>query len=380
MPSTIRDQPDMRFADRFHMPEGTYLLSHSAGCQPIRTEAYLKEQFLTPWQNTGECWDSWLSVIHHFRCAIGQIIKAKADNICPVSNVSDGFYKFLTSLPFSTEKPTVLMHENAFPSLGFVIQGLKAQGFRLKLIPAAENANDPKIWDIYASEDVCAAMITHVHSNTGVRTTIPRITAPLKEKGIFTIVDIAQSVGVIPIDIENWQASAVSGSCLKWLCGGPGAGFMWVNQQIMEGLKPQSVGWFSHQNPFEFDINNFEYADDATRFWGGTPSIAPYITALAGLKEINSIGIDTIYKHNKRLQVIFAGAAGLNSDRFSLEDTGGTICLRLPAERSETLAQTFRNEDIRFDQRGHTIRLSFHIYNTETEAQKVGQLTRQHCA
>jgi selenocysteine lyase/cysteine desulfurase len=219
-----------------------------------------------------------------------------------------------------------------------------------------------------------------VHSNTGTRTHIPSITSLCREKDVFTVIDVAQSIGVIPIDIENWQANAVIGSCLKWLCGGSGAGFMWINQNILQDLKPQATGWFSHQNPFEFDISHFDYAHDATRFWGGTPPIAPYVTALAGIDEILTIGVDKVYRHNKHLQTKFANSAGLHEDILSLGNIGGTICLPIQPEKSEALATTFRNQGVRFDQRGHTFRLSFHIYNTETEAEEVGKLTRQHYA
>jgi selenocysteine lyase/cysteine desulfurase len=367
----------MNVADHFHMPEGIYLLSHSAGCQPKHTQQYIQQKMLEPWQQTGECWPSWLGVIEDFKEALSVTINSTTQNICPVNNVSEGFYKFLTALPYEKNKRTILMHEHAFPSMGFVAHALKANGFDLKFIDAKYPAHDPNIWRDHMSDDILAALITHVYSNTGVRTDIPQITAICNERNIYSIIDVAQSIGILPIDAHLWNSSAIIGSCLKWLCGGSVAGFMFINPDILTTLKPQMVGWFSHQNPFEFDIKHFKYAGSANRFWGGTPSVLPYVTALAGLDVIHEIGIEAIFEHNQALKMAFAHQTVLEYDEYTSQHVGGTICLTRSNTTTNSIEAALKSHNVQFDRRDNTLRLSFHIYNTENEARQVGDIIHQ---
>jgi selenocysteine lyase/cysteine desulfurase len=380
----------MSFANHFFMPDGIYGLSHSAGCQPRKTQDYLQHHALAPWKTQGECWDAWFGVIDDFRTNISRILNADASDICPISNVSEGFHKFLTSLPTALDhasssqfsasdasksiKNTVLIHENAFPSMGFVVQALKAQGYKLELIDANLPANDPAVWKQHIKETTLAALITHVHSNTGARSDIKPITDICKENGVYAVIDVAQSVCVMPIDIQSWGASAVIGSSLKWLCGGAGAGFIWIDPHLLPSLSPQSVGWFSHQNPFAFDIKHFEYANDANRFWGGTPSILPYAAANAGCDTMLEIGLAKIHRHNDQLKTAFLKRAQLETHFDGKGPIGGTLCLTFPTETINRIEQTMEKHTVHFDRRGDTLRLSFHIYNTLEEAHTVADM------
>ena len=64
---------------------------------------------------------------------------------------------------------------------------------------------------------------------------------------------------------------------------------------MVEHSTPIDVGWFSHENPFEMDIHDFRYAGDAMKFFGGTPSPAPFILANESLSLLESFGYEKIY-------------------------------------------------------------------------------------
>jgi len=149
--------------------------------------------------------------------------------------------------------------------------------------------------------DVAAAIFMHVHSNSGLVSPLPALAELAREAGIFSIADICQSAGIVPLDVTELGVDAVVRSCVKWLYCGPGAGFLWVAQGWLDRLGPPDRGWFSHAEPFAFDIADFRYASDALRFWGGTPSIAPYTLACVGLRTIGDIGVARIFRHNRAL-------------------------------------------------------------------------------
>lgn len=359
----------MEHRDHFHLVEGVYLLSHSVGLMTKRAAALVEEAYLEPWKTKGgDAWPQWLALIDEFRAALATCLGGQAACYCPQSNLSSALVKYLLALPCMGSPRRVLMHRNAFPSMGFAVEALKDFGISLDFLPDASDPCDPAIWNTALVDSNDIALITHVHSNTGAMSPVKAIIDICQAKGAGSIVDAAQSAGIVPINVADWSADMVMGSCVKWLCGGPGAGFMWINPAHIPSLTPRDVGWFSHDNPFEFDISSFKYASDAMRFWGGTPAIAPYALALGSLQTMNTIGVEAIWSHNRRLmrRALEAMPQAL-SDQINLTRNGGTLCLNVPAEElSNTLAR-LEKKRVQIDHRSTTIRASFHIYTTVDE-------------
>ena len=120
------------------------------------------------------------------------------------------------------------MHQDAFASMGFVVTGL-AQAYGLELVLIQDDPNSLDAWDMeLAKGNVLACLFTHVHSNTSIKSDLVQLVKLAKSHSTYALVDIAQSVGVVPVDSKEWGADAIFGSCVKWLCGGPGAGFMFI--------------------------------------------------------------------------------------------------------------------------------------------------------
>ena len=220
-------------------------------------------------------------------------------------------------------------------------------------------------WDEILTKDIRYAFITHVQSNTGVQLPVAEIIALARERGIITIIDVAQSAGVLPIDISSWNADFVIGSCVKWLCGGPGAGYLWANPGILAECEPIDVGWFSHEDPFEFDIHKFRFATDAKRFWGGTPSVLPYVIAQNSIELLCELGINNIRQHNTELtEIILENVPGKNIiNPVEVERRGGTLILNFSDKQSKVCEGLLKN-GIHFDARSQGLRISPHIYNS----------------
>lgn len=277
---------------------GTYLLSHSVGL-PVRGMREAVAGALDVWEHdTATVWPQWLDIIDGFRTSLARLLGADASSICPQSNVSSGLTKILGALrgTFDADQPIVLLTEDAFPSVGYVCEHA---GYEVRFIGAAENALDPATWRRHLS-NVDVAIITQVHSNTGELLPADAIAEVARVAGALSIVDTAQSVGVIPIDVSTMRADFIVGSCVKWLSGGPGAGWLWAHPDVIDRCEPTDVGWFSHNDPFEFDIHTFRYADDALRFWGGTPTILPYAAASHSIDVVAAVGVSEVREHNQQ--------------------------------------------------------------------------------
>lgn len=354
--------------------DGIYLLNHSVGRPPANTREAWLDSFLKPWENAGDMvWPRWLETIDSFRAALALLLNDQAANFCPQVNLSSALTKVITSLKQNASRRTILYTEQDFPSMAFVLQQAVKQGYKLKAIPKQLDTLDPRVWREQLSSDVGLVLVTHVHSNTGQQVPVADICALARDRDIVSVIDIAQSVGVVPIDLHQWPADFVLGSCVKWLCGGPGAGFLWVAPHRLADCEPTDVGWFSHENPFEFDIHNFRYAPDALRFWGGTPSVTPYATADNSIRQMHSIGVETIRAHNLALTQKIIDSVPENSLVTPVlpEQRGGTIVLQYPQSRQEATCARLTQAGVGFDVRPTGIRMSPHIYNDTAEIEAV---------
>jgi kynureninase len=358
---------------QFLVPKGVYLLSHSVGCLP-RSALAGNRKYLQLWTTQGaDAWPEWLQLIEDFRRQLAGLLNAQPSAICPQANVSSAVTKLLFSLPKRKHRSKIVLSETDFPSIGFVLTRARAEGYSVVF----RRSGEP--WEAVLDEHTQLACITHVTSNDSMLTDVAAACRLARQYDVITMVDATQSVGVVPIDVKRWRADVVVGSSIKWLCGGPGAGFLWVSAKLCGRLAPRDVGWFSHTSPLEFDIHDFRYAEDARRFWGGTPNVAPFAIAADSIKLLRAIGIDSIRAHNGRLTghlVLEAQRLGLTvrtPDTF--ERRGGTVTIDFGKNRQAL--RRFTERGIRCDLRdGYGIRFSPHIYNTERDIDRVVEVTK----
>lgn len=354
--------------DQFHLPATHYFLSHSVGAQPIRYNAALAAGYDEPWRSEGAgLWDVWLQTLDRFRAGLAPLIGADRQDICPQQNVSSGVAKILFSLPERARRTKIVLTEDDFPTIGFALAQARRLGYELVFLPGGERLADPDAWTPAFQDDVQLVMITQVFSNTGVHAPCAEIVARARERGVFTLLDIAQAAGAVPVYLNQWAPDFAVGTSIKYLCGGAGAGFLWAEQDAAERCAPMDVGWFSHADPFEFDIHHFDYAPGAARYAGGTPSVAPYAGACAGHEILNAIGIERIYEYNQSLLTrLFDGLpreAVLSSRTPAARGSSALIRVR----DMQAAAAALANAGVAHDARLGALRVSVHLYNDEDD-------------
>ena len=359
--------------NQFVAHEGIYMLSHSVGLPLVGAEQAAASAFWRPWQRgDATIWNHWLAEVAAFREQLAVLMNTDMANICPQSSLSSAVSKIIYSLPPRREKPVILLSEEDFPSIAFALQKTASLGYQLRFIPADTDTWDLAQWDQQMSDDVGMVLVTHVQSNNGRQLPVQQITELARQKGILSLVDVAQSAGIIPINLQQWRADFVVGSSVKWIGGGPGAAFLWVDPEMIDQCQPDNVGWFSHENPFEFDIHHFRYAPDALRFWGGTPSVYPYAVAANSLAQINAAGVAKIRQNNIVLsdRIIQAVPDSALISPRSEADRSGTLILNF-GENQQQIISRLNESQVHFDTRSKGIRLSPHSCNTVGQIEKL---------
>ena len=102
------------------------------------------------------------------------------------------------------------------------------------------------------------------------RTSTP-IVRRAHEVGAYVVLDCYQSAGIVPVDVTALGVDFAVGGSVKWLCGGPANGWLYVRPDLAERLEPTSTGWQAHERPFAFE-EEMEYASGSARFLTGTPN------------------------------------------------------------------------------------------------------------
>jgi kynureninase len=170
-----------------------------------------------------------------------------------------------------------------FPTVSYVWQEEQRRGAKCVLGEADGLAD-------LIDEQTLVVPTQHVVFSTGMIQDVKKIVARAKEKGAHVILDCYQSIGTVPLDVVDLGVSFACGGSVKYVCGGPGAAWLYVRKDLIEQFAPRVTGWFGNEAPFAFTMPGQTYADNIWRYMAGTPAVAALYQSRAGQKIIGEIG------------------------------------------------------------------------------------------
>lgn len=364
----------------FNMPEHSiYLASHATGCLPKQTEIAVR-QYLKDWSNLAvDAWDKWINEIGYFNQALSTLLNSKdPEQCCLQTNVSSAISKIICSLPKRKGRTKIIVSDMDYPTIIYAVERAKKLGYEIEKVASVDGKFTLAQWKSYLNESVQLVVVTHVLSKNNFQNPIKQIIQHANQYDIFSVIDVAQSIGILPINVEDIDADFVIGNCIKWLCGGATAGFLWANSKTVNQFEPVDVGWFSKDKPFDTSSGEFNYAEGARRFLGGTPAILACLSARNSMNVLNEIGINKIVEHNRkmnRLLIEFAIERNLNlQSPTDINQAGGTVCIKFsnPLKVFHYLQKNrIISDSIHSISPQSNIRLSPHIYTDQHDIQKL---------
>lgn len=368
---------------------GGYFLYHSIGLYPGKEEdqAAAMAEFASVWAAPNDKqWGYVLRKRQDFLEAWGRLINAPKGSLTNVDNVTEGLHKLVRALPEDRLKGRkVLVGADCFPSLHFLLAGLAPKmGFTLETVPLS----DGKAWvetdDFIAKwgRDVSLALLTWVTSTASARMDYAALVAHGRAMGSLLVADITQAAGLIPFDVMTPKVDFVVSTSLKWLCGTPGAGILYVDKALVAELQPETRGWFSQNNPFSWDLDKFKYAPDVRRFDTGTPGSVAAIASLPAIRWFTAQDQPAIAARNLGMvDRIIAHADELGLPLLSPREAdrrGGAVMLRMP-DKAEAAAVVgaLGVEGYSVDFRGNILRLSPGIVTEDEAIDSVFEIARK---
>ena len=353
------------YRDRFRILESTtYLINHSLGAMPAEAAVRL-QQFADEWATRGaRAWgEGWWESPLRVGDLIGRIIGAPSGSVVMHQNVTVAEAIVLSCFDLKPPRNRIVFEEGLFPSVRYVQQAWERFGAEVVVCPDAESVVAA------IDERTLLVPVSHVLYKTAEIQDVAAIAARAHEMGAHVCLDAYQSAGAVPLDVTALGVAFCVGGSVKWLCGGPGAGWLYVRPDLAETLEPAFAGWQGHARPFAFETS-MEYAAGAARFLTGTPIVAANYAASAGYEIVGEIGVDRIRENSMRqtaLLVSLIDEAGfeLTSPRDP-SVRGGSVVFRVPefaAVHAELAAR-----DIICDYRPDAgIRFGPHFFTTDDE-------------
>jgi kynureninase len=352
------------YRDRFPiLRDTTYLINHSLGAMPAAAEDRVLE-YAETWKTRGiRAWaEGWWEMPVTVGDQVGRIIGAPPGSTVMHQNVAVAEAIVLSCFqPVDPRRNRVVYEEGNFPSVRYLYQA--QPDLEVAVVP-----DDEAIVDAI-DERTLLVPVTHVLFKTAEIQNVAAIVERAHEVGAHVILDAYQSAGIVPLDVSALNVDFAVGGSVKWLCGGPGNGWLYVRPDLTDALQPRFTGWQAHARPFAFEPEH-EYAAGAARFLTGTPNVPALYAATAGYDLIEEIGVERIRANSLRqtellIDVLDAAGFTVGSPRDPAR-RGGTVTVRTP--EFEAVHRELADRQILCDFRPEAgIRLGPHYFNTDEE-------------
>lgn len=353
-----------------------HLISNSLGAMPNRAAEQAKA-YTDIWQKRGaRAWqEHWWTLAREVGDKIGRLIGAPPDSVSMHPNVTSASATVLSCFDCDRPRNKVVMVEMEFPSLLYLYREWLGDNGKVEVVPCPDRISVPldRLLDAI-DEQTLLVPISHVLFRSSYIIDAAAIIERAHSVGAMVVLDIFQGIGTVPVDVAALGVDFAVGGCLKWLCGGPGACFLYVRPDLAQDLAPRFTGWLAHANPFAFDTAAIDRTEGSYRFQSGTPNIPALYICQPGLDIISEIGITAIRQRSMAMTNRLIKHATANgwptTTSIDPEQRGGTVAVDCP--HANAVSMELNARDFLVDYRPKAgIRIAPHFYNSDDELDHV---------
>lgn len=364
-----------RHRDQFPtLASGIHLLSHSLGPVPRAVRESMLA-YCDAWEHhtSEDAWaTTWWQLSRHVGDRIARILGGEPGSVQIQPNASIGLATAASCFDFhSGRRRRVVTTTLDFPSMEYIWQTQRQLGADVHVVESDDGISVPLERILDAVDDkTCLVALSHTSYKSSYRVDARAIVERAHAKGALVLLDVYQSAGVLPLHAADWKVDFMIGGTIKWLCGGPSCGYLYVRPDLQRDLTPRLTGWVAHDSPFDFAPAPMRYARSVRRFAQGTPSIPALYSAIPGLDILESVGLSQVASESeRRTQRIIDFALGrgwtINTPP-ALENRGGSVMIAVPD--APAIVEQLAERRVFVDWRpGAGLRISPHFFNTDEE-------------
>ena len=355
----------------------TYLINHSLGAMPAKTYDRLHD-YAETWATRGiRAWaEGWWEMPVTIGDKVARILGADPGTVVMHQNVSVCQALILSCFDLTGKRNKIVYEALNFPSVMYVYEAhAKTTNARIVEVPSDDGITiDTQRMVDAIDEETLLVPISHVLFKSAYIQDVAAIVEKAHRVGALVVLDVYQSAGTVPFSVKELDVDFATGGSVKWLCGGPGAGFLYVKPELRERLQPKVTGWAAHKAPFAFVPGEIEYADDVHRFLHGSPAIPAMYAAESGYDLINEIGVERIRAKSMRMTARLIELADEHGWRVNAPrnpaQRGGSVILDVP-HAGEVVRELAAREVLVDYRPGAGVRIGPHFFNLDDELEAV---------
>jgi kynureninase len=353
--------------------KAAYLINNSLGAMHRDTATRLAE-FASLWDTDGvTAWSTWFPEMGRVADLLGTIIGAPAGTTILRQSVADAVNAVVSCVDFTAGRNRVVTTAADWPGTHYMwAEHCRRHGGELVVVPYEPDGVTIDADRVAAAIDdhTLVVSVSLVQFRTSALLDVEPVRTAARRHGALLILDAYQAVGALPIEVAANDIDVCVGGSVKFLCGGPGNGWLYIRPDLVETLRPSAVGWISHARPFDFEWAEIAYAPGIQRFAGGTPNVPAAYAASPGYQALVDIGIGRVRERSQSLtQLLVDGALERGLSVRSPRDSsrrGGHVTIDIAdAERvHDVLVERGFVVDFR---PGGGIRIGPHFFSTAAE-------------
>lgn len=359
--------------DLFPVTRTLNYLNHAAVSPPPSTTIAAVESQLRDVSANGSLnYREWVDTKERARRLLADMMHVRSEQVAFMRNTSDALSSVANGLRWQADDNLVTFSKE-FPSNMYPWLRIRdTLGVEVRICEERNGRIDLDELTGLIDGRTRLVAISHVQYVSGFRTDLERLGRAVRQHDALLVVDVIQSLGVIPIDADGELIDVAAAAGHKWLLTPEGIGLLYLSDRARARIEPTLVGWISVPNPE--DYNNFSQGWNAgTLPWeSGTAPSALFYGLETSLKLLAETGVDRIAKYledltdhlcdrlaNSTYEVVSSRVTGEKSQ---------VVCIRSKEGRSPmSLYGHLKNRNIITAPRGDRLRISPHLYNTPKE-------------
>lgn len=308
------------------------------------------------------------------RSMLAALIGAEPEEIAFTENVTYGINSAAGALPLRAGDNVIICDREFASNIYPWMRLERFSGVEARIVPNQDGGLTTDLLDRYADARTRAVSVSSVQFSDGYAADLEAIGQWCRAHDAYFIVDCAQSLGVMPMDVKRFHIDFLAGLASKWLLGPFSTGFLYVRKELLPTVVPPFVGADSVKGDVDAISYTLDLKDDASRFEPGLPN-APGIAGLAASLELmGEVGTEEIRRAAWDVSGYFIEqlrSMGVELAPCALSDSTRSTIVSYRLPDLAAVHQALRSRRIFSSVRCGYIRMGIHGYNTRDEVDQV---------